>query len=537
MRGPGIPPVAARGAVASVVVVLAVALGVAGLQAGPVVASTARSPIGPVWQDEAGAGGPLDAGGSAPTWAVAGCVQDAQSDVVDLPARTPADVPRADITRFCVDHAESGLSVSMAVRVPTDPTRDPVWESVGAAVAFGYETTGGHRRVINLLRPGSEPRFEYHVLEPGADPVGICSGAASVDDGTYRATIPADCLDAPEVIEIGAQMFYDMSDGPESGAFDAAPGDGGFVAVPRTAPAGAARATRLAGPTRVETAIATAQALYADGTAGAVVLARADAFPDALVAAPLAAALDAPVLLTPRESLSPAVGEEIRRLVGERGDVVLLGGVAALAPAVEDALTAAGHTTTRLAGASRYDTAVAAARAAGPLPRTVVLAGGADFPDALLAGAAAPAVEGVALLVDPAGVPEVVEEYLAEVPDADVIVVGDVARRVVADADGTAAALNPSATSVALLDLYADESEVVLASVEDFPDGLAGGAYAAIRGVPLLLTPAEVLETSVRDALAERGPYQRITVMGGPDAVSDTVAGQAAAHLVPRTAP
>ena len=70
---------------------------------------------------------------------------------------------------------------------------------------------------------------------------------------------------------------------------------------------------RHAGPSRTHTAAEVSRATHGDGS-DAVVLARADAYADALAAAPLAAALDAPVLLTGPEALDDAAVEEIQRL-------------------------------------------------------------------------------------------------------------------------------------------------------------------------------------------------------------------------------
>src|SRR5689334_987815 len=67
---------------------------------------------------------------------------------------------------------------------------------------------------------------------------------------------------------------------------------------------------RHAGPTRTDTAAAVSAYSYPGG-AGTVVLARADAYGDALTAAPLAAALQAPVLLTSVERLDAAAAAEI----------------------------------------------------------------------------------------------------------------------------------------------------------------------------------------------------------------------------------
>ncbi|HEX2029750.1 MAG TPA: cell wall-binding repeat-containing protein, partial [Nitriliruptorales bacterium] len=83
---------------------------------------------------------------------------------------------------------------------------------------------------------------------------------------------------------------------------------------------------RIAGASRIETAVAVSRHAFPDG-AQEVFLARADAFPDALAAAPLAHR--GPVLLVwPDKPLPPAVRDEVRRLAPRL--VVALGGEAAI---------------------------------------------------------------------------------------------------------------------------------------------------------------------------------------------------------------
>ncbi len=75
-------------------------------------------------------------------------------------------------------------------------------------------------------------------------------------------------------------------------------------------------ATRVGGDDPVATAVSVSQTSFSDPAAvNAVVLASSEAFPDALTGTPLAAQLGGPLLLTPGGELSPAVADEIRRLL------------------------------------------------------------------------------------------------------------------------------------------------------------------------------------------------------------------------------
>lgn len=169
-------------------------------------------------------------------------------------------------------------------------------------------------------------------------------------------------------------------------------------------------AQRIAGADRVETAVEVSRE-FAPESATVVVLARADDYVDALVAGPLAARLGAPVLLTPPDGLASLVAEELRRVGPDR--VVLVGGEAALSSRVAEEVAALGvDGVDRLAGADRYETALAVLAESGVAEGRVWVAagapsadGGAGWPDALAAGAAA-GIDGSGLLVvPPDGVP------------------------------------------------------------------------------------------------------------------------------------
>ncbi len=260
-----------------------------------------------------------------------------------------------------------------------------------------------------------------------------------------------------------------------------------------TTAAGSTKVVRLAGATRIGTAVAISQSRFlAAGSAKAVVLARSDPgqFADALVGAALAAAKQGPLLLTPSGSLDPGTLAEIRRVLPAGATVYALGGTGAISPAVSAAVSGAGFSVVRYGGVDRFDTATIVADQGLGDPATVFEATGLDFPDALSAGAAAAHAGGAVLLTNGAAQAAETTAYLTAHPPSKRYAVG-----------GQAAAADPAASAIFGADRYATAAQVaqqMFASPSTFgaalgtnyPDALAGAAHVGALGGPLLLVAA-----------------------------------------------
>jgi putative cell wall-binding protein len=287
---------------------------------------------------------------------------------------------------------------------------------------------------------------------------------------------------------------------------------------------------RIAGPTRIDTAVQSS--FFPDGQADAVVLARSDAYPDALGGAALAAAKNAPLLLTSPGSLDPATLAEIRRVLPSNGTVYLLGGLSALSQSVEDALKTAGFVTVRFAGADRYETSLQIVETGLGNPATIFLTTGANFPDALSAGAAAANKDAGILLTNDGQLPDSIKAYLQANATDTVYAIG-----------GPAASADPTATPVVGSDRYdtaakvaqtffAGPDSVGIASGTNYPDALAGGATMGGNGGPLLLSdPATLSPPTAAYLTANKANVVFSFVFGGPNAVSDGVRAAVAQAL------
>jgi putative cell wall-binding protein len=301
------------------------------------------------------------------------------------------------------------------------------------------------------------------------------------------------------------------------------------ASVPSTLPALLpSNVQRISGASRFDTAIATSQDQFpVAGSAAAVVLTRADTYPDALAGVPLAAKVGGPLLLTSSNSLSAAVRAEVIRVLPSGGPVYILGGTSAVSAAVATTINGLGFAVHRLAGANRFATAVAVAGALGN-PTTVFEATGLNFPDALAGGPAA--IEaGAAILLTNGSVPAAeTTAYLTAHSGGTHYALG-----------GPAAAADPTATAISGSDRYQTAAEVAetffhtpavagVATGTNFPDALAAGPDLASRDAPLLLVPpAGVLPPGTTGQLLNYAQTLRSAlVFGGTTSVSDAVGAQ-----------
>jgi putative cell wall-binding protein len=308
-----------------------------------------------------------------------------------------------------------------------------------------------------------------------------------------------------------------------------------------------AHVQRTSGRDRYDTAAQLAAHDFATGARNAVV-ASGHAFADALAAAPLAASLDAPVLLTAPDRLSDATAATLRRL-GVR-DVVLLGGAAAIAPAVEEELRALGLTTRRVSGRDRYETAAAVATAVAEAPEEVVLVSGERFADALAAGAFAASrrvpllltprdqlhaatraslagVARVLLVGGPSAVSQAVEDEVARMCDGGAV--APVTRRCI---EVTRLAGRTRAETAVRVAEHAGWSppHTHLGRGDAFPDLLAGAAHAAAEQGPVLVTDSagDLGEATRRWLRDHRGEVETLHVFGGAAALPHAVVVDAA---------
>jgi putative cell wall-binding protein len=301
---------------------------------------------------------------------------------------------------------------------------------------------------------------------------------------------------------------------------------------------------RNGGLDRIETALEISRDVHdmqgdMEGMAHTVVLARADVYADALVGAPLARRLSAPILLTHRDELDAGVLAELRRLNADR--VFLLGGTAALSQGVEDSLKAAGiPDVQRVEGPNRFATSARIAKLLGGTQAYLVEGDHADakrgWPDAVsVSGLAAAQIRPILLTtrdVLPTETSEVIDDLQVRnlsivggnvaVSDEQEGAIGERVPYVERLAGETRLETSAAVAERAALNVM-EPTHVWMATSNDFPDALTAGASVGYLGAIMVLVDgqAEELTGPTAEWLEDRDhPTDSITLVGGVEAIS-----------------
>lgn len=294
---------------------------------------------------------------------------------------------------------------------------------------------------------------------------------------------------------------------------------------------------RLAGVTRYSTMSRISQEAFPYGSEY-VIVASGENFPDALAASSLAGALQSPIVLTERNKLSTEARAEIQRL--SASTAVIIGGTSAVSQSTENEIRGivSRNRVVRFGGATRYETAMSIYRNAPSTlnvqwGRTAIIATGAKAADALSispyayqsssplflsseSGLEAGALDvlsttnfdSVVLSGGPSAVPDHVQQQLSSM-GLNVKRLGGAHRY------ETSRLIGQYTVST----LHLAPQAVVFATGSDFPDALAGGVLAGVKGSVLLLVEDGWLDT-VSYAVSGIPNPQYLYVLGGPRAVS-----------------
>lgn len=279
-------------------------------------------------------------------------------------------------------------------------------------------------------------------------------------------------------------------------------------------------------PSNVDIAVALSQVTTFDAL-DTVLIGRDDNFADALASGVLQSR--SPLLLVPSAGPVPdEVVEEIERLDPSRA--VVLGGEAAVQPAVEQQLRDMGLDVERRAGGSRFDTAITIARTDAGAAETAILArafpseGSTDptqgFADSIAAGGMSAEMGWPVLLTQSDTLTEATRTYLAEAGIQQVEIMGGTAaisaavEQQIRDMGITTERLagnSRAETALAVADKLgaptaADADHVVVVqgqTADAWAGGFAAAAHAASLDAPIVLATGDTLPPATLDWLRD----------------------------------
>lgn len=329
--------------------------------------------------------------------------------------------------------------------------------------------------------------------------------------------------------------------------------------------------TRYAGEDRYATSLAVAQTLLVEreGALEWAVIVSGHSWPDAVVAASLAGALDAPVLLSPPDELLEETSDFL--WMAEISKILVVGSpeLPGISNDVVAELVSGGYTVERVVGSDRSETSVAVAERLGEILRdrsgttasvgampgfgsTAIVASSEVFADALVSGPVSAYGEHPVLLTAPQHLDTDVADYLVDAGVEHVVLMGGTAalgRRVERALDDLGLDVTRLAgatrfdTAVLLAELaherYVDaggracftDTEIGLARARVPFDSFSAGPLLAHRCASLVLTDPlttdsatqSYLDTAADTAAVSNAGALQIHVFGGQAAVSASV--------------
>ncbi len=287
---------------------------------------------------------------------------------------------------------------------------------------------------------------------------------------------------------------------------------------------------RLGGANRYETSVKISKQFATSG--GVVFIATGRNFPDALSGGAAAAKLGGPLLLVNGNSIPASVKAELSRL--KPAKVVVFGGPNAISDSVLTDLKSYSSTVERAAGPNRYDTAIAASRKVFTSSKSVIIASGVTFPDALSAGSLFNSDAGPILLSGGEAIDLATLSEIARLGAEKAYLIGGTSAlnsavaNQLTDAGITVERFGGSnrydtSLKVAKAGFPTKADTVYFATGKAFPDGLSAGSLLKAKPGPLVLTNGSCLSADAVSYVKSL-KAKKMVILGGPNAVSDEVA-------------
>lgn len=376
----------------------------------------------------------------------------------------------------------------------------PAWQRIGENVGVGPDVPAVHRAFMQ------SPAHRANVLDPDFAHLGV-----GVVSGGNRLFMTENFL----LLQAGARR-------PPPATF------------------------RLAGSSRTATAGALAEFGFAPGSAAGAVLAPAFDFHGALAGAAIAGQIRGPILLSQTEALDGEASQALVRALGANSGktVYVVGGP--FEPHALDQVRALGLRVVPIGNADHAATSAAVAQSLARRPTRAFVTTVENYPDALAVAALAARTGWPVLYTDPARLSPAVADVLRLLGIRETVIVGGTAavseavardlRAIGAPAARRLAGATRVETALAVADYGLanglDPTYVQVATAENYPDALAGGALGAVVRSPVLLTPGDRLDRDVAAWLGRhRNAIDGIYLLGGSSALSTRVEADIASAL------
>jgi len=190
--------------------------------------------------------------------------------------------------------------------------------------------------------------------------------------------------------------------------------------------------------------------------------------------------------------------------------------------------------TQRLAGISRYETAVAVSQTGWNLADTVVLARGDQYADALAGVPLAFKLNAPILLTDPASLPTATLNEVKRLKAHKVLILGGlsaVSETIAQDLTALGLEVERIAgadrfdTAVQVAQKLNGQDTAVIVNGNNFPDALSAASYAAVKGYPILMTNERNIPSVTLAGIASLG-IKHTFIIGEQGVISQTVFNQ-----------
>ncbi|MFL0268870.1 cell wall-binding repeat-containing protein [Candidatus Clostridium radicumherbarum] len=284
---------------------------------------------------------------------------------------------------------------------------------------------------------------------------------------------------------------------------------------------------RLAGANRYETSSIISKYGWSN-TSDNVILATGEDFPDSLCAAPLAAKLNAPILLTNKNSLNSFTKNEITRLKPK--NVYIIGGQGVVSVATENEIRKMNINTIRIAGSNRYETSIQVAKFMDN-PKEAFVTTGDDFPDSLSVASIAAKRGDPIILTKKDSISSDFMNYLVNNNITKSYVIGGptlISDNVYNQLPNCTRIYgkNRYETNVNVLNTFSDVlnlSKVFITTGEDFPDALSCSSFAGINSAPIILTNIKGEEVTKNFYKSIKPFIKNLNLLGGEAVVPSNI--------------